>query len=477
MAAFCPDTAAFAMGYAAGQSAPAPPKAARDRGFFELLDARIAETGGSLLCVGLDCHAQDLGEEQTGDAAFAFCKRIIDATAHVAVAYKPNAAFFERLGADGHAALRRVIAYIPPAIPVLLDAKRGDIGSTCDAYAAAAFEELRADAITLNAYMGLDSVAPFLKDKRRGVFLLCKTSNKSSDDLQTLPVGATGQMLYEKMAALAQAWNGDGNVGLVVGATDTEAMARTRAAAPDLWILAPGVGAQGGNLAEALRAGLRADGRGVLVPVSRGISRAADPRAAAEGLVAVMKTVGSGIGEAKGEAPGGAGAAGDGLTKSQKAFIETAIAQQVLRFGSFKLKSGRTSPYFFNAGLFNTGHSMLELANCYADTIIGAGLVGKFDVIFGPAYKGIPLGCAVAMALSQRTGTPVPFAYNRKEPKDHGEGGVLVGASLKVRGSAHRHRQRVRVGPNSCVRRVTCACCVRGIVGSRVRVGVQAWAR
>ncbi|CAN0017505.1 unnamed protein product, partial [Ectocarpus fasciculatus] len=191
--------------------------------------------------VGLDPHAAELGEGNNNAAgAKAFCLRIIAATSTVAVGYKPNAAFFEAFGAEGVAALKEVIAAVPEGIPVLLDAKRGDIGTTAAAYASGAFEVLGAHAITLNAYMGVDTVEPFLKDPAKGVFVLCKTSNKSSNELQTLPVGSSGKALFEEVASLCQSWNKDNNVGLVVGATDAEALARVRAAAPDLWILAPG---------------------------------------------------------------------------------------------------------------------------------------------------------------------------------------------------------------------------------------------
>ena len=286
--------------------------------------------------------------------------------------------------------------------------------------------------------MGIDSVQPFLDNTGRAVFVLCKTSNKSSNEFQTLRVtNAAGEqrMLYEEVAKVAQErWNADGTMGLVIGATDvevrehggapgrvcrscclipscvlfvlvlllchhgpmtTKAMSNARAAAPDLWILAPGVGAQGGNLREALAAGLRKDGRGIIVPVSRGISRAESPKAAADELVRIMKEElrnASAVQSESGRVDGSLV-----LQDYQKRFIQVCLSMQVLRFGSFTLKSGRTSPYFFNAGLFSTGAAMTALAQCYAQVIIDSGI--EFDVIFGPAYKGIPLAAAIAMAL------------------------------------------------------------------------------
>ncbi len=259
--------------------------------FFSLLARRVEESN-SLLCVGLDPHPADL-PAPTAEAARTFCLNLVRQTAPYAAAFKPNAAFFEVFGAEGWTALKDVIdavhaesARLGSQIPVILDAKRGDIASTAEAYARAAFETLGADALTVNPYLGHDAVEPFLRDPRKGVFLLCKTSNPGAGDLQDLLVRETSEVstpLYLHVAKLAQTWNTRGNLGLVVGATHPEALARLRLAAPDLWFLVPGVGAQGGDLETALRAGLRADGKGLLINVSRGISRAENPgQAAAE---------------------------------------------------------------------------------------------------------------------------------------------------------------------------------------------------
>jgi len=253
--------------------------------FFARLDRRAKEID-SLLCVGLDPHPEDL-PEMTGDAAKAFCLRLIEATKEFALAYKPNAAFFEALGPEGWEALQSVIRAVPDEIPVILDAKRGDISSTAQAYARSAFEILGADAITLSPYLGYDSLTPFMEDATKGIFLLCKTSNPGSVDLQDLPLGGHYRlmMVYEKIAGLASEWGTYGNLGLVVGATFPDALRRVRQMAPDQWFLAPGLGAQGGDLVTALEAGLREDGLGLLINVSRGISRANDPHTAARDLV------------------------------------------------------------------------------------------------------------------------------------------------------------------------------------------------
>ena len=255
--------------------------------FIEILEKRARDTD-SLLCIGLDPHLADL-DSPTAESALDFCLRIVQETADYALAFKPNAAFFELFGAEGWIALRKLIATVKGlGIPLILDAKRGDIASTAAAYATSAFEHLGADAITLNPYLGRDSVAPFIANPAKGAFLLCKTSNPGSDDLQNVSVvgvqHAEPLPLYIHVAKLAQSWNTNNNIGLVVGATQPAALAQVRAAVSEMWFLAPGVGAQGGDLATALNAGLRPDGLGMLVSVSRGIARAESPRVAAAEL-------------------------------------------------------------------------------------------------------------------------------------------------------------------------------------------------
>ena len=260
--------------------------------FFTFLEKRVDDCS-SLLCVGLDPHVSDLAAP-TAASARDFCLNLVKQTAPYAAAFKPNAAFFEVFGADGWVALKQVIDAIKEEsarrgsmIPIILDAKRGDIASTAEAYARSAFDALGADCITLSPYLGKDSVEPFLTQSEKGVFLLCKTSNAGSMDLQNLlvmPMGSDSPMpLYIYVAKLAEQWNEKNNVGIVVGATHPQIMEMIRAAAPSLWFLAPGVGAQGGELEITLKAGLRSDGKGLLIPISRAISRAANPgQAAAE---------------------------------------------------------------------------------------------------------------------------------------------------------------------------------------------------
>jgi len=256
--------------------------------FFTFLEKRVDDCS-SLLCIGLDPHVNDLSAP-TADAARDFCLNLVKQTSRYAAAFKPNAAFFEVFGADGWNALKDVIHAIQEEsnrlgsmIPVILDAKRGDIASTAEAYATAAFERLGVHCITLSPYLGKDSVEPFIQESEKGVFLLCKTSNPGAGDLQDL-ILESGEPLHIHVARLAQAWNVKNNVGIVVGATYTETLARVRDVVPDMWLLAPGVGAQGGELESALKAGLRKDGKGMLLPVSRGIGRAQKPGLAAAEL-------------------------------------------------------------------------------------------------------------------------------------------------------------------------------------------------
>jgi len=250
--------------------------------FHDRLRETIARSG-SLLCVGLDPEAS-LGSPQ---AVERFCLDLLDATLEHCAAVKPNLAFFEQFGPDGMRVLLRVRERVPATHVLLLDAKRGDIGNTAAAYARALFEVLGADAVTVNPLMGQDSVAPWLgyAEQGRGVFLLARTSNPGAADLLEQRL-LGGVAVYERIADLALRWDdGRGAVGLVVGATAPEAISVLRAQSPEQPFLLPGVGAQGGSLEEAVRAGLDVMGSGVLVSVSRGIASAAEgPGAAAAGL-------------------------------------------------------------------------------------------------------------------------------------------------------------------------------------------------
>ncbi len=232
----------------------------------------------SLLCVGLDPEPERLPDElrtlPVERAIVQFCQAIVEATAPYASVFKPNLAFFEVLGPAGMVALQEVLQAIPPHIPVIADAKRGDIGNTARNYAAAIFETYGFDAVTVNPYLGLDAVAPFLAYRDRGVILLCRTSNPSASDFQDLLVqeeGGQARPLYEVVARRVQSWNAADNCALVVGATYPQEMQAVRALCPDLPILVPGIGAQGGNLATIVPLAVNARGERAMISASRAI--------------------------------------------------------------------------------------------------------------------------------------------------------------------------------------------------------------
>ena len=372
--------------------------------FFEKLDQRAREID-SLLCVGLDPHPEDL-PEQTGAAAREFCLRLIEATKDYALAFKPNAAFFEALGSEGWEALQAVIKAVPEGIPVILDAKRGDISSTAQAYARSAFETLGADAITLSPYLGYDSLTPFMQDPEKGIFLLCKTSNPGSVDLQDLPLGGHYRlmMVYEKIAGLATEWGTNDNLGLVVGATFPDALRRVRELAPQQWFLAPGLGAQGADLIAAMQAGLREDGLGLLINVSRGISRAADPGKAAKELVERFR-------EAQGETRPNIAAQSQPGTRLVEPLIEGLLSMGCVRFGEFTLKSGLISPIYIDLRrLVAFPGWMTQVAAAYIRQLKSL----EFDCIAGLPYAALPIATAISLQGNW------PMIYPRKEVKSYG---------------------------------------------------------
>jgi len=241
----------------------------------QLLQAGAAND--SMLCIGLDPDPARFPGRWAGDAAriFDFCSAIVEATRDLAIAYKPQIAYFAAQRAEDQ--LERLIAHIhevAPQVPVILDAKRGDIGSTAEQYAVEAFERYRADAVTLSPFMGFDSIEPYLAYEGKGAILLCRTSNPGGDDLQAQRLD-DGRTVYERIARLAAGpWNRNGQLGLVVGATYPAEIERVRALAPTLPLLIPGIGAQGGDAAATVRAGWRGAGGRTTAPIMVSSSRA-----------------------------------------------------------------------------------------------------------------------------------------------------------------------------------------------------------
>jgi len=247
--------------------------------FLDML--RNAERqNGSMLCVGLDPEPARFPAKLKGDARriFDFCAAIVDATADTVIAFKPQIAYFAAHRAEDQ--LEKLMAHMrraAPQVPIILDAKRGDIGSTAEQYAKEAFERYGADAVTLSPFMGFDSIQPYLKYQGKGAFLLCRTSNPGGDDLQAQRLASVpGQpLLYEHIAKLAQGpWNLNGQLGLVVGATYPAEIERVRAVAPTVPLLIPGVGAQGGDAAATVRAGWRGANGQTTAPIVVNSSRA-----------------------------------------------------------------------------------------------------------------------------------------------------------------------------------------------------------
>ncbi|MFM7800873.1 MAG: orotidine-5'-phosphate decarboxylase [Limnohabitans sp.] len=247
--------------------------------FIEQLK-HVTQVNRSVLCVGLDPEPAKFPDQlrKQADAIYTFCAQIVDATSDLVCAFKPQIAYFAAHRAE--AQLEQLIAHIrrvAPTVPVILDAKRGDIGSTAEQYAIEAFERYGADAVTLSPFMGFDSIEPYVKRHGKGAFLLCRTSNPGGDDWQTRRLAdVAGQpRLFEHLAQLAQGpWNLNGQLGLVVGATYPDEIARVRDIAPALPLLIPGVGDQGGDAATTLKAGFRKQGDQISGPIIVNSSRA-----------------------------------------------------------------------------------------------------------------------------------------------------------------------------------------------------------
>jgi len=428
-------------------------------GFFEQLQAR-AQQKSTLLCVGLDPRPERFPADVLADQdpVYAFNRRVIDATRDLVCAYKPNYAFYEAQGLEGLRALHRTIEYIGNDIPVILDAKRGDIGSTSAALAHAAFEIWGAGAVTVAPYLGADSVTTFTAHAERGVFVLCHTSNPGASELQTLV--CNGEPLYLHVARLARQWSTTDNVGLVVGATYPEALRAVRAIAPQAWFLVPGIGTQGGDLEVTVAAGLRADGLGLVINVSRAVCDVDDPRSAARrfrdqinaaraqvppgsnaasprpksAVVPTGETLGStptaledeGLERCKGvkadapathapsPRPGGASA----IDRHAALIVDLARIGAV-RFGEFTLKSGVTSPVYIDLRLLASYPEVLNrVAAAYAEVLRGL----QYDRIAAIPYAALPIGTAVALQTGR------PLIYPRKEVKGYGTQRAIEGA-------------------------------------------------
>ncbi len=251
---------------------------------FNKLLSDASTRNRSLLCVGLDPDPAKLSNRDVLE----FNKAIIDATSDLVCAYKPNLAFYEAMGIRGLQILKKTIDYIPKDIPVIGDAKRGDIGNTAAAYAKALFDFYKFDAVTLNPYLGFDSIEPFLNYNGKGVFVLCRTSNKSASDFQDLEDNY-GMKFYQSVALRANDWNSSGNIGLVVGATYPEELKQIRKICPDMPILIPGIGAQGGDLELSVKYGVDKNSEKAIIVAARQVLYASKAPDYAEAARAVAR--------------------------------------------------------------------------------------------------------------------------------------------------------------------------------------------
>ncbi len=425
-------------------------------GFFEKLQGTVADND-SLLCIGLDPNPQSLPtrfrdnrrragsgstvnigdqldtDEPTIEELLAWNQSIIAETLSYVCAYKPNIAFYEAMGSKGLRLLRETLALIPDDIPVILDAKRGDIGSTATAYAKACFDVWEADAVTLSPYLGRDSIDPFIEYKDKGLFVLCHTSNPSAGEFQKMEI-ADWQMLdrepnwplYLHVAQTATKWSPQ--VGLVVGATYPEAMQAVRDVAPEALILTPGIGKQGGDLEATVSAGLRTSGDGMLISTSRSIAEAEKPGEAAKYLRDAINAVRlnpihvvsqpTAATEEKSAAPSRPIGAASSTEGSISELIRQLATLGAIQFGEFTLASGIVSPFYIDLRLLVSRPALLNEAAKYYRTII-ADL--DFARIAGVPYAGLPIATSLSVLAD------APMIYTRKEIKDHGLGKVIEG--------------------------------------------------
>ncbi|HYP42131.1 MAG TPA: orotidine-5'-phosphate decarboxylase, partial [Chloroflexia bacterium] len=382
----------------------------------------VIATQQSILCVGLDPIYEKLpAEYKTGDVSwdiFSYNRRIIDGAAPFAAAFKPQYKCYSAEGVPGIAALRLTCDYVKqkyPHIPIILDAKYADIGHVLERCAHEAFDLFGVDAVTAMPSPGRQALAPLISRAGQGCFMVVRTSNPGADELQDLPTLGGEPLYVEITRRIAQGWNEAGNVGLVAPATEPRVLAEVRAAAPHLPILCPGVGAQGGEVEAAVRAGLDADGAGLLINVSRAIMEAPDPGEAARRWRGQMEGARQGSG-VKGQGSGIVG---------QVARIRDVVVEMfkigAIRFEPVTLKSGLVSPYYNNLRLLASYPQLLrKTSRLLAETMREAGI--EPDVLIGIAEAGIPL----AVGLSQHTS--IPAGYVRSAAKAHGTKRMVEGA-------------------------------------------------
>lgn len=369
--------------------------------FFEKL-TNAHQRNNSLLCIGLDpVEAVLPNGPDIYSRLVAWGTDLISQTADFACCFKPNMAFYEQFGLDGLRALTEILRHIPPYLPVLLDAKRGDIGSSAEAYARGAYHHFHADAITLSPYLGQDSVKAFLTDPDKAVFILCQTSNPSAKEIQQ----HGDPPLFETIAKIAQTWGTPDQIGFVIGATQPEALVTVRDICPDHWFLAPGVGAQGGDLTEALQAGLRSDGMGLIMPVSRSIMTSPNPQQTALKIKDAINSFRATFTPMP-------------STSKREKLILDLFDKGCVKFGTFTLASGKLSPIYID---LRRVVSFPTLFSSVVDATVDELQHQRFDLVAGVPYAALPISAVTALKLEK------PLIYPRKEVKEHGTGQKVEG--------------------------------------------------
>lgn len=375
--------------------------------FVEKLNQAI-QKNQSLLCLGLDPEISKIPPTVEGASDIErmkkWCTDLIEKVSGLICCIKPNLAFFEQYGAEGYRALKEILQQVPPDIPVLMDAKRGDIGSTAEAHARAIFDYWKADAVTVNPYLGRDSIAPFLKYPGKMVFVLCKTSNPSAGELQDHGVPA----LYQQVLEAAKNWGNEEQIGFVVGATQPDSLAEVRMLVLDHWILAPGIGAQGGDLRQALEAGLTASRSGLIFPVSRSVMLADDPTAAARQLRDQINEYRNSRTVAKRPRE----------EWEKVELVRNLFQAQCVQFGEFTLASGKKSLVYVDLRRIMSYPRVF--AKC-VEACVSAAAGIKYDSLAAVPYAALPITGGAAMQLK------VPMIYARKEAKSHGTGKMIEG--------------------------------------------------
>jgi uridine monophosphate synthetase len=392
--------------------------------FFEALEKISKEKGGPL-CVGIDPRIELSADRKSSyEKLVSYGKRVVDAVFPYAAAFKPQLAFFEQHGSSGWDALFEIVRYIrsaDPYFPVIFDAKRGDIGSTAEAYAKAFFaSDSGPAALTLSPYLGRESVEPFLEFGNAGAFVLCRTTNPGAGIIQEKTFG-DGTPLYLYMADEILSWDNK-KLGLVVAGNDIEVLAAVRKRHENAWFLAPGIGAQGGSAEEAVAAGARSDGFGVLVSASRSVADAENPAAAAEKLKEELDSARAKFLASKvsgSPAYSIRSSSGKVLSESEKKeFLESFYKTGAFKTGNFTLKSGIKSPFYLDLRRLGSDPEVLKLTGkAYAE------LINKTDAAL---IAGIPVAAlTLAAAASMETGRRL--VYPRLEKKKHGSGAVVEG--------------------------------------------------